>query len=458
MALACCAAARAIDPADPLGTRELVPPLPSQAAGASCPWRPSAPLALTEVVDQVLCNNPQTREIWAAARAQAAAVGIARADYLPGIAAGAGYSARWDDSGRTGSSPDQGSASLGLSYLLYDFGARAARAESARELLAVALANSDTTVQSLYLAAIRGFYGLLATRALLDARVENERAADASLKSAQARRVAGTATLADELQARTAWSQAVFDRVRGEGAAASAQGSLASLMGYDPDWPFDLALPPEVPAPAAFEQDLPALIELARRNRPDLRAAESQVRAAQADLQAARAAGRPTISATTDLGVIDSAPGERLASSAIGVNLSMPLFTGFSTTYRVQAAAQDAAARAATRDRVALQVALDVWQAYHDLRTQTQALASSAELLASATQNERVARGRYGAGVGTIVDLLNAQGALAAARQQQVQTRLDWNVARAALVAALGQLDMASVRSLAGASPAPEHP
>ena len=56
-------------------------------------------------------------------------------------------------------------------------------------------------------------------------------------------------------------------------------------------------------------------------------------------------------------------------------------------------------------------------------------------------QSERVALGRYKAGVGTILDLLNAQSALASARLQRIQAMLDWNVSRAALAKAVGTLD-----------------
>ena len=63
------------------------------------------------------------------------------------------------------------------------------------------------------------------------------------------------------------------------------------------------------------------------------------------------------------------------------------------------------------------------------------------DLLASAEQSERVALGRYKAGVGTVLDVLNAQSALAAARMQRIQSELDWYVYRAVLAQAMGALD-----------------
>jgi outer membrane protein TolC len=62
--------------------------------------------------------------------------------------------------------------------------------------------------------------------------------------------------------------------------------------------------------------------------------------------------------------------------------------------------------------------------------------------------------GRYKAGVGNILDSINAQSALASARQQQIQANLNWNIARATLAQSIGGLDNAMIQSLpAGKSP-----
>ena len=91
-------------------------------------------------------------------------------------------------------------------------------------------------------------------------------------------------------------------------------------------------------------------------------------------------------------------------------------------------------------DALHLQVALDVWNAYQNLATATQTIRTTADLLASAEQSERVALGRYKAGVGNILDVLNSQSALAAARMQRIQAMLDWRVSRATLAKAVGSI------------------
>lgn len=416
----------------------------------------AAPLALLEVVDLALCNNPQTREVWANARAQAAQVGVARAAYLPGLSGSVSASRNWTDTDGSRSPYDQNGAGLTLSYLLYDFGAREAALENARQLLAAASATQDSTVQAVFLAAVQAFYQAQANVSALLAAQESERASKESFSAADARYKAGAATPADKLQAQTAWSQATLNRITAEGSQRSAQGALANVIGQDAHRPPGLVPAAEVTPGDAFERDVNALVEEARRRRPDLLAAEAQVRAAAANLNAVRAAGRPSISlaARSDLSNTDGSATSH--GSSVGVTLTIPFFSGFAPAYRVRAAEAQADARGAQRDRIRLQVALDVWNAYHSLHTATQALRTSSDLLNSATQSEQVALGRYKAGVGSILDVLNAQSALASARQQRVQAALNWNVSRATLAQSMGNLDYGLLQTLPGVATSEE--
>ncbi len=83
----------------------------------------------------------------------------------------------------------------------------------------------------------------------------------------------------------------------------------------------------------------------------------------------------------------------------------------------------------------------EVFVAHSDFQTATERVATSKDLLASATESERVAAGRYREGVGTVLDLLSAQRALATARAAEIRARLDWFVALARLAHDIGSLD-----------------
>ncbi len=431
---------------DPLDSETLlslrIDPRISLQQDAGAPCRQALAPAVLDIVDAVelaLCRNPQTREAWANARAQAALVGVARAAYLPGL--DARLSGNRTVSG--GLADYQRSASLTLSWLLYDFGARNAKLESARQLLLAAAATLDASVQNVLLLAMQTYYNAQAARAALVAAQESEKTSHESLAAAQVRYRIGSGTPADQLQAQTAWSQSTLNRIKAEGSLRNALGTLANVMGFDANLPLTLAdidTSASVTPNASFEGDLATMIEEARLHRPDLKAAEAQLNAAQAATDHARAAGMPTLSLSA--GPNWQRLGE-LAShgNSIGLSVSAPLFSGFETHYRVRNAEQQSAALKAQRDGLRQQIALDVWKAYQSLTTATQTLRTTQDLLASAGQSERVALGRYKAGVGSILDLLNTQSALATARQQRVQAILDWQIYRATLAQALGTLD-----------------
>jgi len=434
--------AAAFGPPDPFDTNSITPPRPMLAPPAGSSFVPCQALppdtiyGVLEVVDQALCRNPKTHEAWANARAQAAQVGIARSDYLPDLDGKIAASHLRTDN----QSSDLRNAALTLSWLLYDFGARDANLEYARQLLSAASSTLDATVQTVFLAALQSYYNAQAARAALIAAQESEKASRESLTAAETRYRVGTATPADRLQAQTAWSQAVLNRIRIEGTVKTTLGTLANAMGFDASLPIRLDEIPRAMPDATFERDIEALIAEARRRRPDLQAAEAQVRAAQANVDYTRASGRPTLSLNTgpswqDTGSISS------NSSSIGLTLTLPLFSGFETTYRVRAAEARVDTASAQQEALRQQVALDVWTNYQSLLTATHSIRTTADLLASAEQSERVALGRYKAGVGTILDVLNAQSALAAARVQRIQAALDWYVSRAALAKAVGSLD-----------------
>ena len=439
---------------DPFGTDAVTPPRPSpQYAGrlgdAPCAREiPAAPLTAIDAVDLTLCNNPQTREVWAAARYQAAQVGVAEAAWLPNPDGRLGASRLQNDQRYYNSN----SAALTLSWLVFDSGARSANGENARQLLAAAAASQDSAVQSLFLSALQAFYFAQATRAAVVSTTEAERAAREGFNAAESRYNVGVATPADRLLAQTALSQATLTRIKAEGEARNALGALANVMGFPAGQSLALVQPPAALPDAGFQREVAALIAEAEVRRPDLKAAEAQVKAAQAGVDVVQAQGRPSVSLSAGPTWAEVDRGS-LNGGLIGVTVNVPIFTGFDTTYRVRAAEAQVDLKAAQLDRLRNQVALDVWKAYQSLTTANQSLKTTVDLVASAEQSERVALGRYKAGVGTVLDLLTAQSALAGARLQRIQAALDWFVYRATLAQAVGALDYTLLQPAAEGRP-----
>jgi hypothetical protein len=88
------------------------------------------PLSLVDVTEAALCHNPQTREVYASAKAQAAQVGVARSLFFPSVTDTVSTSENKSRSTNYSNVTNK----IVASYLLYDFGSRDANLENAKQL------------------------------------------------------------------------------------------------------------------------------------------------------------------------------------------------------------------------------------------------------------------------------------------------------------------------------------
>ena len=422
----------------------VVPPEPSFAsAGARVSPAAIGTLSLGDVVDLALRNNPATRVSWAQARAAADVYGVTRGQLLPTVTldATAARSLALSQPGRPAGERTQYGPSVNLSYLVLDFGGRSGSIAAARHAAVAADLSHNVVVQNTILTVEASLFSYLATRALRDAQRSAVEEAAASLRAAEERHRVGLATIADVLQARTARSQQQLQLESLDGGLQTARGALAVAMGVPANAAFDVPDVPPADSVHFVTASVDSLIEYAVRTRPDLASARAQAAAAASQLRVARAAGLPALT----MGATSGYTGSNVSTFsgrtyALTFGVQLPLFTGFSREYDVRASADELEAATARAAVTRQQVVFQVFSAYYGLQTATQRVRTSADLLASATESESVARGRYREGVGTFVDLLIAQTALANARAQEVQARWEWRTALAQLAHDVGVL------------------
>lgn len=426
------------------------------AAPVACGEVPARPLTLPDLIDLALCRNPATAISWAGVRGAAANVGIAQADNYPQLNLSVGPQYTWihyfkqqQFGGRTTDSWNS-TASLAISYLLWDFGGRAARIDAAKASQRAALANFADSAQGVAFATITAYNQLIATRASVAAAEASLEFARSSLEFARGRERAGVATPADTLQAATNAAQADLALVQARGEVRVAAGQLAVTVGLPPQTA--LALAPTAPLGQAdlLREDVAALIDEAERLRPDLAAARANQDAAAANVAAARSNRRPSVSAQASSGGSYAATQRDSVTSSVGLSINVPLFNGYARTYQVAAARAQLEQATAQVEQVRQSAGLDVWTAYADLDTQLRALGSARTAIESATASANLAQGRYKAGVGTFNDLLNAQSALATARQQLVRAEYGVRTAQAQLAQSIGSIG-ATVDAMRGA-------
>jgi outer membrane protein TolC len=201
------------------------------------------------------------------------------------------------------------------------------------------------------------------------------------------------------------------------------------------------------PAPgAALPADLSALLRLAERQRPELRAASERVRGAEADSAVARSAFQPQVNLFAMGDLMASQGSSGFAGTTFGLTASLPLYNGGERHARVQTA--DAARRRQEeeRTRIALQAAQEVNTAFLNLRAAEQNIRTARTAQSSAQEGYRVALQRYEAGRSANVEVLDALAARTQAESNVVVALFQYNMARDQLLRAVGGLDRAPTR------------
>lgn len=409
--------------------------------------RPGATVSLPQVVILALRNNPATRIAWAQARSAAANLGQKRAAFFPSVEVDLGVTRQKVAAlgGQVQILQTTWGPSAALNWVLFDLGGRSGDVEEALRALEAADFGHDAAVQNVILAVEQAWYRYLNAKAQASAAEASLRSAEVDAEAAEDRHQAGVATIADVLQARTLLSRARLDRETAAGAVQTIRGALATALGLPATIPVEAGELPQVDVSATMEA-IDALVARAEESRPDLAAARLAAEKARAHAKAVRGAGLPSVAGSATAGRTYY-PGYPDAASraftdvwAGSLVLRVPLFGGLSTTYETLKAEEDARVAAEQAESYRQQVVLQVYTSYYELKTAAQRVLTSRDLLASATQNEDVARERYKAGVGSILDLVTAESGLASARAQEAQARADWLLAVARLAHDTGVL------------------
>lgn len=405
----------------------------------------SGSLALSQLIDVALVNNPTTQVAWEDARAAAASWAESRGLYYPNIGGTAKYAYAKGGGSSSGTDPYQeqyGNVGLTLNYLLFDFGGREAEIDAARLALINANWNQNQAIQNVLQAVAVSFYNYIGSKALVIADEASLEDAQTSLDAAELRLEAGVGTLPDVLQAQAQLAQIELDLVDARGNVEIDRGQLATSVGWPANTPFDVNGDLNELPVTAISDNVDNLIALSMKNRPDLAAVQATVRQREALLWKAKSQFFPEISATAQLlrwWVNPKGDGnEYFTNYLVGLQLQVPIFQGFQIINSVRkASAQLEAARAALELQEQI-VVNQVWNAYYTFTTAIQSLTAANSLVASAQESYNASLARFKAGVGDIVELLNAQATLAQARAEQVQAKTDIFTSYANLINAIG--------------------
>lgn len=402
----------------------------------------STPLSLPELTEMALRNNPKTRQAWFAARAAAAGVGIEQADDLPTITGFYGISRAQTISGTSGDEvawQTRFGPSISLSYVLYDFGQSEFQSEAAEYRALATSLTQNRVLQDVVFQVEQSYYVVVGIDALVRVNELSLKNTQTAHDAAQRRRESGLATAADAYRTETQVAQAQLNLTRSRGELEKARGQLAIAVGLPVNGNLNVQRLSGLPQISEITTSLNSLLERAKANRPDLVAAEAQARSARATAKATSRSGLPSIEIAAVGGhTIFGDNRTSVSNYGVGLNVRIPIFTGFRDTYRIRQAEAQAEQAEAARDALYQQTELDVWQSYYDLQTASGAITSTNSQVKSAEQTSQATLARYQGGFGSILDLTTAQLDESNARVQQIQSYLNWFTALARLNFSIG--------------------
>jgi outer membrane protein len=425
-------------------TAQTPPPAPLSGIPANTPR-----LTLQEAVAMAVKNHPQVAESENLASAANQVVTENRSAYYPalnGELTGSGG----NQQGRIGAGAlsasrifDRFSQGIVLQQLITDSGRTSNLVASSRFSAQSAQQNLAATRYDVILAVDQAYYDVLRAEATI--RVARQTVAARQLVVDQTTALAqnGLRSEVDVGFAAVSLSEAKLLLIRAQDQAQRAYAQLGRALGSEQAAGYTLV---EEPLPQGPPSDADALVHQAMDARPELRSLEYASQAAHRFERAERDLAFPTVTVLGVGGAIPLISQETLPRvvpneyAGAAVNVNIPVFNGHLFSARRQEAYYRAIAADQRLRNERQRIARDVRSAWASAYTAYQRLDVTAQLLRQAALAQTLSQGRYNLGLGTIVELTQAQLAQTEAEIENITAKYDYQSENAALQYTLGAL------------------
>jgi outer membrane protein TolC len=273
------------------------------------------------------------------------------------------------------------------------------------------------------------------------ARVETARALLAQTEAAEQ---AGTASKLDLARARQQMESEESVRLSASRDAEALTVLLVRTIGLEATGFVQLEpLPAFLPA---AESDIPALTTEALQSRHEVRAMDAKRSAAAQEVQRALRERLPKIEAFGDFGFLGQDPSRGVSTYAVGGAVTIPIWTSGRIENDVKAMKYRADQVEQERRRVRNAIAQEVAEAVIRRDRSVESLAAARRAAAAAREALELARLRYGAGLSTNLDVVNAQSSLSIAQEEEIGREFEISLAAANLARARGDVGQFTAR------------
>lgn len=397
-------------------------------------------LSLPRTVELAYDNNHAVKEAkWAYQKAihNVSAVAAAKNPTI-------GYSYDMSRGSSSGGGAFGGSSSMNsfknglqLKVPIYSGGSLEANIESARYDRESANAAVTQALQEAKLQAAQDYYTLIMDRNKIDINKQSVTDYEGHLTNVNQQYAVGIVAKSDVLSTQTNLANAQTTLVDSQNTANLAEATLNNIIGI----PVNTTV--ETEDKELKYEAYPVTLEEAKAyallHRAELIESTMAVKSAEQEVEAAKAGKLPSISATAGKNWSGTKmTGTENNNWSVGAGLTWSLWDGGQSNEKVKMA-KDALEIAKEKNSAQIDsVMLDVRQAYLKMKSAEQTINSTKTAVASGMENYRIASLRYRAGVGTNLDVIDAETALVTARNNYVDALYNYNMAVAQLEQAMG--------------------
>jgi len=321
------------------------------------------------------------------------------------------------------------SVGAALSQTFYDFGRTSGQVNATKYSAEAAGSDVDNARISIILGVKAAYYAFLQSKRNVEVAKETVSLFQGHLDIARSSFQVGTRAKYDVTKAEVDLSNAKIALIHARNAERVAKVGLDTAIGVMADYEIidDLDY-------KKYSISLEDALKKAFENRPDVRALSLRTRSAEQTTEVARNGYLPTLAGAAQYSSQATMPD----AWAVGVTLTVPIFSGFSTKYAVNESVANYNSMVSSQQQLSLNVYNEVSQAYLNMEEAEETIPASELSVRLARENMDIAEGRFKEGVGTSIEVSDAQTTLSNAKLTHIQSLLNYKLTQATLEKAIG--------------------
>jgi outer membrane protein len=408
--------------------------------------QPGKPLSLNDCVALALRFNPALRSNLASVDAQKARVEQALAAYYPQINLNTSYNWNTFNYVSLGGAVrtytynwtflDVFAVGPTLNQTIYDFGRTSNSVKINRENVKASEQDLVTTRQTVILNVQQAYFGVLQGQKLVEVAKEIVTQTQQHLDQAQGFYQAGTRPKIDVTKAEVDMANAQLALIQANNNFAVAQVTLNNAIGFTQSLTFPVE---DILGFIPREHQLEDIVKTAYDQRPEILQIKAKQRSQEAAVNLARSSYYPILSGNAQYLMRGShMPNDMTWDMFFGAILTIPIFSGFSSPNQVAEQQANLRNLISQEEALKLNIRLEAEQAYLSQKQSAEQVRVTEKAVGQAQENYELASGRYQVGVGSPLEITDAEVQLANAKANYIQALYNYKVAEAKIERAMG--------------------